>query len=192
MDSRQPERIRDQEAAPPHRLKLNDEWFMHSHEKQQTNHTRDSLQQTNKTMLLAADTRGSASATKLDVRDYELTYDRNRSWLMSPGTGLCTLSMLSSACNSGAPLLRNGLVASVAIGLGFASVLKDSRNLYDSQNDLATGKFRAALVTDAAMMASGVAMLARVGPRWLGPSLIVGSGLARLAIDFIPDEMHRK
>ncbi len=80
------------------------------------------------------------------------------------------------------------LGASLVAGAGAYQAYRDIGHMGRADNFPQRTKFTAAVGTDLAMIGGGVLSVAKYGPKWLAPALMVGGFAGRLALDLIPDK----
>ncbi len=107
--------------------------------------------------------------------------------------GLAGLLLHNPGSSQTAPFLRS--TADRAGGALFASAgvyqgIRDFHHLQASQSLGGNVKYGTALLTDGSMTAGGVMSLGKVakfGPKWLAPTLMLGGLTGRLVLDLLPD-----
>lgn len=83
------------------------------------------------------------------------------------------------------------LGAGLMVGAGGYQAYKDFGYLSQSENFLQRAKFTGALLTDGGMISGGILTVAKVGPKWLAPTLMVGGFAGRVLIDMVPDHLKK-
>ncbi len=81
------------------------------------------------------------------------------------------------------------LGAGLMVGAGGYQAYKDFGYLSQSDTLLQRSKFTGALLTDASMISGGVLTVAKYGPKWLAPALMVGGFAGRVLLDLVPDHL---
>jgi hypothetical protein len=81
------------------------------------------------------------------------------------------------------------LGAALMVGAGGYQGYKDFGYLTQSETLLQRSKFTGALLTDASMISGGILTVAKVGPKWLAPTLMIGGFAGRVLLDLVPDRL---
>ncbi len=90
-------------------------------------------------------------------------------------------------------LSRNSYLGSaLMVGAGGYQGYMDVQYLAQSKTMLQRTKFTGALLTDASMCGGGILTVAKVGPKWLAPSLMLGGFAGRVLMDLVPDVKQPK
>lgn len=126
---------------------------------------------------------------KYSLGDKDLVYSSN-SWLSNPLT-LGSGAVLAASYLAPRSVARFG-AGGAATFLGVKSAFTDARELLDSDSTAGKLKFMGALAADTSLAAGGIALLARSGPKWLAPGLVLGGMVARMGVDAIPDKIEQK
>lgn len=79
------------------------------------------------------------------------------------------------------------LGAALIVGAGGYQGYKDFQYLTQSETLLQRTKFTGALLTDASMISGGILTVAKAGPKWLAPTLMLGGFAGRVLLDLVPD-----
>ena len=72
------------------------------------------------------------------------------------------------------------------MGVGFAQMPKDFQSLSASTTKFDMLKNSVSIGADVGMIAGGAMTLTKVGPRWLGPVIMMGSAGVRTLNDLVP------
>lgn len=114
----------------------------------------------------------------------ELRFDR-ASFLGGPAWLATPLGLVAAESTPWVrpPHYSRGAGAFVA-GAGAWQGFRDARALLSSQSSYERGMYGIGLTADTGMVAGGLMLLSKTGPRWLGATLALGGAIGRGALEF--------
>lgn len=129
--------------------------------------------------------------TTYQLGNTELIYNK-KPWLGQTNSlplSVALSATIQAGIHSSAGRYGGGILAT---SRGLSSAYFDANNILISASTLEGTKYGLGLTTDLCTTAGGIAQLAKFGPRWLAPSLILGGIVGRALVDTIPNEIRTK
>lgn len=108
--------------------------------------------------------------------------------IMSSALALHNVGYLSSAEKAVMPKLANQLGSGMLVALGTAQGFRDFENLQHANSGYQQAHYGGAMLADSGIAIGGALSFAKYGPRWLAPSIILGSLATRMAMDVFKPE----
>lgn len=140
---------------------------------------------TNKTMLSA--TLAAAEKTTDTLPSLTLVEDQ-----LSPPKYFGVVPEVAAFSGALAMGTNKWLGAGLMVGAGGYQAYKDFGYLSQSDTLLQRSKFTGALLADTGMVSGGILTIAKVGPKWLAPSLMIGGFASRILLDMVPNRLGDK